>query len=456
MNYSTHGKLAAANLATETMEGTVVIPAVIYASTMMGVAALSGPFNQFALISGGTAGGQVTLNGAVRIETGVVTQIAYHNHTFFQENSNSDWWYWNTTSVGWTGYAVSSVAVVTNKYDLNALDGVALSTISVTMTDGSPFDGILTIGEADSAHFRVSGHSLLANGTLTASSYSITVTATPNIVGKGKTSATILLTANTLPNPTGAPVAAAAVGYNLRTFGPNVTVGTNWFSSRVGVVYVQNSDGSVTISGGGNNYNYQLLTAKPGSGTFTGTAFGGGAYFEATFSVGGGTPKVTSTGWPSSWGLDIEKQAGMTVAQPTSWIEVDAPELNSGATGEGVAVHNWYGVVGAGNKVDMALHSPLNLGSPDFSKPHKYGTLWVPATATTQGYLKFFFDDKQVGSGSWSKYNPSGPIPPTGTQIGAVLDSRHLFWILGSGPQNPITVSSFAVWQASSVNVLKH
>src|SRR6202035_2206725 len=53
----------------------------------------------------------------------------------------------------------------------------------------------------------------------------------------------------------GAPAPAAAVGYNKETFGPNVTVGENWFPfgyfgvDTASIGYTQNSDGSVTIVG---------------------------------------------------------------------------------------------------------------------------------------------------------------------------------------------------------------
>ena len=50
----------------------------------------------------------------------------------------------------------------------------------------------------------------------------------------------------------------------------------------------QNRNGTVTITGGGNRYNAQIITAAPnGSGGLTGEAFGGGGYFEASLSFTG-------------------------------------------------------------------------------------------------------------------------------------------------------------------------
>ena len=84
------------------------------------------------------------------------------------------------------------------------------------------------------------------------------------------------------------PTAAAAVGYNTETFGPAVTLGSNWLLWTDAANVKQNGDGSVTIAGGGNGYNAQIATATPnGSGSLNGEAFGGGGYFEATLSFTG-------------------------------------------------------------------------------------------------------------------------------------------------------------------------
>ncbi len=80
------------------------------------------------------------------------------------------------------------------------------------------------------------------------------------------------------------PAPAAAVGYNVQTFGSAITIGGNWQETS-GAIVSQNADGSVTIAGGNNAYNSELETAHPGSnGSFTGEAFGGGGYFQATLS----------------------------------------------------------------------------------------------------------------------------------------------------------------------------
>jgi hypothetical protein len=46
----------------------------------------------------------------------------------------------------------------------------------------------------------------------------------------------------------------------------------------------------------------------------------------------------------------------------------------------------------------------------DWSTPHKYGFLWVPATANAMGYAEMFLDDVQVGpSVYWDQYHPASP-----------------------------------------------
>jgi hypothetical protein len=270
------------------------------------------------------------------------------------------------------------------------------------------------------------------------------------------------------------PPPAAAVGYTVQTLGPGVTIGGNWkpftfFGTDPStVVATQNADGSVSVVGGGNNYGAQLTTASATSAApyFTGTAFGGGGYFEITMAIGG----------PASfWSNDIETMAGISAGDMTlsqwpgqatgfgDWIECDFAEFDT--TGVyGFAMHNWYGTVGSGDGT-----STLNSGSPAsppgavYTQANKYGFLWVPATATQQGYAKWYFNDAEVGNTiTWSQYDASSPPPPSETDGTAysVLDTRHLALILGGPGVNDAgvesTVESVSVWQASGANNVAH
>jgi hypothetical protein len=133
---------------------------------------------------------------------------------------------------------------------------------------------------------------------------------------------------------------------------------------------------------------------------------------------------------------------------------------------------NWYGspTTGSGPSKNWPEAVPGAMGSisvpsgTDFSQPHKYGFLWVPATGSgqttfTQGYAKAYFDGVQVGQTAfWNYYDPNqpenypAPPPVVGTTSMSGMDWRHLVPILGSDPQHPMTVHSITVWQASGAD----
>jgi len=83
----------------------------------------------------------------------------------------------------------------------------------------------------------------------------------------------------------------------------------------------------------------------------------------------------------------------------------------------------------------------------------------VPATPSTQGYLKFWFDGVENGATLyWNYNNPNNPFPPppvANQTMMSGLDARHVFLILGTGTDQPMTVKSVTVWQASGANNLK-
>jgi len=277
------------------------------------------------------------------------------------------------------------------------------------------------------------------------------------------------------PQPiTNIPAPAAAVGYNMKTFGSALTLGHNWQrfnfngTDPAAINVTQNANGSVTISGGGNGYNAQLSTATATSTglLWKGRAFGGGGYFEATLSWANnynGYEMPGSTGWPGWWSNDIEHMSG---GYDTHWpgqstdytraIEPDFMEFWSN-TQYGGGIHDWYGPSSKKSKKnDFVKGNTYDLPPGfDHAQPHKYGFLWVPATATTRGYAQYFFDRVHLPALdiSWDMYNPASPPPPVdGTTAFSVLDTRHLALILGSGTGNPMTVYSVEVWQSSAAN----
>lgn len=264
------------------------------------------------------------------------------------------------------------------------------------------------------------------------------------------------------------PRPAAAVGYNTLAFGPVVGIGTNWFLFSFyglhGGPASRNSDGSILLPGNVAGSQYGICTAAQASDGkgWTGVAFGGGAYFVATFSFTGGF-QPSQTTWPAWWANPIEMMApnGITRAthwpgQPPDygdWIEPDFFEFNNGASNKyGDTIHNWYGVIGSGDDVNPNFPSITVPVGFNWSIPHKYGFLWVPATATSKGYATSYLDDVQVGGTAvWSEYNATNPPPPLdGVTAYSILDQYHLALILSSGTNNPMTVQNVEVWQANT------
>jgi hypothetical protein len=271
------------------------------------------------------------------------------------------------------------------------------------------------------------------------------------------------------------PAPAAAVGFTTQTFGPAATMGSNWYNDNFygmsGVAGTQNSDGSVSISGTGSGAISTAFQADSDTNKWAGTAFGGGGYFEATFSFTGADDSSLSL-WPSFWANDIENMSQNAVTaltqwpgQPTgygNWIETDFFEYDHQSTGQyGIQIHDWYGFYGSQGSVD-AFGPGINVPAGfDWSQPHQYGFLWVPATATTQGYAQMFLDRVQVGpTVYWDQYTPAEsallPPPILGSTAISALDTRHLALIFSTGTHNPMTVYALSVWQASAANNITH
>ena len=87
------------------------------------------------------------------------------------------------------------------------------------------------------------------------------------------------------------------------------------------------------------------------------------------------------------------------------WIETDFMEY----TGPRIVTEQHY-IIGMGK---LAVAKVLKRNIPQFtlpqgtdpSQPQTYGFLWMPATLTTQGYAKFYFDGQQIGSTIyWNKF----------------------------------------------------
>ena len=123
----------------------------------------------------------------------------------------------------------------------------------------------------------------------------------------------------------------------------------------------------------------------------------------------------------------------------------------------GGAMHDWYGAWNGTCRAFCRVTTPQFAlvrrvpGKVDFTQYHRYGFLWVPATPDKQGFGEYYFDDRKIGlTATWSQYRGQRP-PPVAPWIFSIMDSDHLALVLGTGVNEPMTVASVSVWQASGV-----
>jgi hypothetical protein len=290
---------------------------------------------------------------------------------------------------------------------------------------------------------------------------------------------------------TAAPPMAAAAGYRTETlattsfskanvdFGLTKKSGFQWyFFNFYGVVPSSslaklNSDGSVSVASLSNYYGNYLTSATqtPAAPFYRGTAFGGGGYFEATLSWNQAAVK-TSTGWPAWWSMSLEHLAGLTSEQwpgQAKWYshfaEPDFFEADTGAGSYGGTLHDWYGLYGAQPCPNYCnVQSPWSViqrvlpAGTSVSQYHRYGMLWVPATATKPGSYTFYFDGAPIGkTTTYTKYTNQAPVPTASTPwTFGIVDQQHLVLILSSGSSTPLNVKSVQVWQASTAGNMKY
>jgi hypothetical protein len=292
----------------------------------------------------------------------------------------------------------------------------------------------------------------------------------------------LLVAALTSAGPmAGVPAPAATVGYTTQTYGPSVALNSAWFpwnfygaGPMPAGAASQNDDGSLFISGIANNgYGATVATATQittGS-KWRGTAFGGGAYFEAVLSFTGQGNGPYKNGGPAFWALDIEhtSQGPYVVNWPgqpanyNDYFEIDFMQYDVKQYAYQNGIGNWYGSPAKSTSnpyadVPGSVGSVLVPAGTKFSEPQTYGCLWVPATPTTRGYLKFYFNGVQTGATFYWNYNdpahPFPPVPANNFTAMSGMDQRHLFLILGTGTSQPMTVRGVSVWQTTGAGNL--
>ena len=236
---------------------------------------------------------------------------------------------------------------------------------------------------------------------------------------------------------------------------------------------VLNSDGTDRGNGNGEISSFAADASKPSG--FAGTSFGGGAYFEAEFTF---DPKLVfgGKGWPSWWGMATEHLSSGTCpgnfwnyyapgTAPDGYAHFCEPDFFEYDVASpdnpdvwGGNMNDWFGVwtKEKGYTLVSSTWPEKQMRVPkgtDFTRFHKYGYLWVPATATSKGYARYFFDDVEVTPSpiTWTLY--SGQAPPV-TQSSpwrfGIQDQQHIGLIIGSGVGQPMTVRAVNVWQKTS------
>lgn len=303
----------------------------------------------------------------------------------------------------------------------------------------------------------------------------------------------IALRAQNGSNPAKPPPQAAEVGYTKNTFASHLSeaeidftdsgrAGFRWYvrnpfggtSSDPKKLMIFEPDGSLTITWG------SIWTAatkySPGNWA-AGVAFGGGGYFEAELKFNPDEILSTkSNWWPSFWSVALEHLARMEGEQwpgmPPGYAhftEIDFFEFSGwwkppAKCCYAGTVNDWYGIwnetcqkgfcVRNNNLSGKTKFKNFLISFPpetDFSKYHRYGVLWVPATDTTPGYIQYYFDGKPTSDRvSWSKYSDQPPPPGDALWTFGILDKQHLVVTLGTGKGRPLTIKSVNVWQSSN------
>lgn len=269
-----------------------------------------------------------------------------------------------------------------------------------------------------------------------------------------------------VPGPAGPPgaiipIPAAQAGYLTRTFGPTAPLGAwlpwNFFGQSNGLAATQDALGALHLTGTG------ALTTAVNDYTqphkWRGLSFGGGYYYQAIVSFQGAPP---STGkWPALWALAIEHASGgyegtgalQVQGQPAGYdhfVEQDFLEAIGTTASYSTTLHEHYGLsAGNASNVQAGIQGYKTPIQGAWSQPQKIGFLWVPATATTQGYVESFYNDQPQGKITWSAYS-SASVPPANPY--AIGDLQHFPLIITTNAANPMTVSEVSVWQANAAS----
>ena len=167
-------------------------------------------------------------------------------------------------------------------------------------------------------------------------------------------------------------------------------------------------------------------------------------YFEATLSFDAKVTAAKEKAWPAWWAMSLEHFLNLpgehwVDSPPMSsisrrWISSNPTPAWAGPNTFGGATHDWGGVWGKDTNwqydfqnSNFVIHLSPNI---DFSLPHRYGYLWLPATPTSAGYAHYYFDGLPTADKiTWSYYNPDNPpSPPAERACGSSASTIASMW----------------------------
>jgi hypothetical protein len=187
-----------------------------------------------------------------------------------------------------------------------------------------------------------------------------------------------------------------------------------------------------------------------------GVAFGGGLYAEIEWSwENPPSPGYQNVdGWPSWWATQVESSDRFSTPELPNRqnLEFDNCEYmnKTDSTEYNCGIIHWHG--GAGAKysnndagISGSAHSPAGT---DVTQRHRIGWLWVPATATSRGYIESYFDGEFNGKRyEWDEYGGGGTPGHDDCSPFSCIDAGHSELWFGTGTKNPLTVYSVRVYQ---------
>jgi hypothetical protein len=244
------------------------------------------------------------------------------------------------------------------------------------------------------------------------------------------------------------------------------------------------SNGILSIHQSIQTGNWAISTMAPSNGAshgpaawqqnWNGKVFTGGWYVEARIASEyrdntTGLPVTApgaSQGHASFWAYAIDhfnnaNPGGLWPGQGSTYTHFVENDMIDGFQGDAFYQTNlfdWYGINNTTNPakaVGTGMNQNNQVNVTQFGFPntafankafHIIGQLWVPATATTQGYLQNYVDGVPTSKFTWNQYDSTTPSPPTGANIANIIDQDHMSVILGADPPHAGETSSVTMF----------